>query len=64
MKQLREGVRQDDDSIKAEIGPKSSHGYGGQFGVEEGRMDKSAVGHEYHAKVDKHASQKGIAFVT
>lgn len=33
-------------------------GYGGKFGVETDRMDKSAVGHEYVAKIEKHASQK------
>ncbi|CAH0553266.1 unnamed protein product [Brassicogethes aeneus] len=32
-------------------------GYGGKFGVETDRMDKSAMGHEYIAKVEKHASQ-------
>ncbi|XP_064213899.1 src substrate cortactin [Tribolium castaneum] len=33
-------------------------GYGGKFGIEKDRMDQSAVGHEYVAKVEKHASQK------
>lgn len=33
-------------------------GYGGKFGVEHDRMDRSAVGHDYVGKVDKHASQK------
>lgn len=33
-------------------------GYGGKFGIEKDRMDQSAVGHEYIAKVEKHASQK------
>ncbi|RZC27639.1 src substrate cortactin-like [Asbolus verrucosus] len=35
-----------------------SFGYGGKFGIEKDRMDQSAVGHEYVAKVEKHASQK------
>lgn len=35
-----------------------SYGYGGKFGVEQDRMDQSAVGHDYIGKVDKHASQK------
>ncbi|XP_044261781.1 src substrate cortactin [Tribolium madens] len=33
-------------------------GYGGKFGIEKDRMDQSAMGHEYIAKVEKHASQK------
>lgn len=33
-------------------------GYGGKFGVEHDRMDKSAMGHDYIGKVEKHASQK------
>lgn len=35
-----------------------SFGYGGKFGVEKDRMDKCALGHEYIAKLEKHASQK------
>ena len=35
--------------------------YDGRFGLETGRMDKSAVGHEYVGKVEKHGSQKGIS---
>ncbi|KAL3280025.1 hypothetical protein HHI36_017532 [Cryptolaemus montrouzieri] len=35
-----------------------SFGYGGKFGVEKDRMDQCAVGHEYVAKLEKHASQK------
>uniref|UniRef100_A0AAR2KM20 SH3 domain-containing protein n=1 Tax=Pygocentrus nattereri TaxID=42514 RepID=A0AAR2KM20_PYGNA len=37
--------------------PKASHGYGGKFGVQQDRMDKSAVGHEYQSKLSKHCSQ-------
>lgn len=33
-------------------------GYGGKFGIEKDRMDKSAVGHDYIGKVEKHGSQK------
>lgn len=33
-------------------------GYGGKFGVEKDRMDRSALGHDYIGKVEKHASQK------
>lgn len=39
-------------------GPNASFGYGGKFGVEKDRMDQSAVGHDYIAKVEKHVSQK------
>ncbi|XP_078111804.1 src substrate cortactin isoform X2 [Sander vitreus] len=37
--------------------PKASHGYGGKFGVQQDRMDKSAVGHDYQSKLSKHCSQ-------
>lgn len=33
-------------------------GYGGKFGVQKDRQDKSALGHDYIGKVDKHGSQK------
>lgn len=35
-----------------------AHRYGGKFGVQSDRMDKSAVGHDYVAKSEKHVSQK------
>ncbi|XP_006861102.1 PREDICTED: src substrate cortactin [Chrysochloris asiatica] len=57
---LRENVSQEHRSLKErelETGPKASHGYGGKFGVEQDRMDKSAVGHEYQSKLAKHCSQ-------
>ncbi|KAG8438297.1 hypothetical protein GDO86_008830 [Hymenochirus boettgeri] len=57
---LRENVSQEHQSLKEqelESGPKASHGYGGKFGVEKDRMDKSAVGHEYQTKLSKHCSQ-------
>ena len=38
-----------------------SRGYGGKFGVEKDRMDSGAVGHDYHAALNKHASQKDYA---
>ena len=34
-------------------------GFGGQFGVQTDRKDKSAVGWEEHEKVAKHESQTG-----
>lgn len=39
-------------------------GFGGQFGVQKDRVDKSAVGWEYQEKLSKHASQKGKNFLT
>ena len=43
-------MKKEDQSVqkqKLESGYSASHGYGGKFGVEKDRMDKSAVGHEY-----------------
>ncbi|XP_031219681.1 hematopoietic lineage cell-specific protein isoform X1 [Mastomys coucha] len=62
--QLRNKVSEEHDILKKkelESGPKASHGYGGRFGVERDRMDKSAVGHEYVADVEKHSSQTDAA---
>lgn len=36
-----------------------SSGFGGKFGIEKDKVDKSAVGWEYHEKVEKHTSQTG-----
>lgn len=36
-----------------------SHGFGGKFGVQSDRQDKSASGWDHIEKVDKHESQKG-----
>ncbi|XP_060780055.1 src substrate cortactin-like isoform X1 [Neoarius graeffei] len=58
--QLREKVSSEHSDLKQrelENMPKASHGYGGKFGVQEDRMDKSAVGHEYQSKLSKHCSQ-------
>ena len=35
-------------------------GFGGKFGVQTDRMDKSSLGWDHHEKVEKHVSQKGI----
>ena len=35
-------------------------GFGGKFGVQKDRVDKSAVGWDYQEKVGKHESQTGI----
>lgn len=43
MNKLREQVKTEDAGVKKkqfESGPKASHGYGGQFGVENEKMDK------------------------
>lgn len=37
-----------------------SKGFGGKFGVQADRQDKSAVGWDYQEKLQKHESQKGI----
>ncbi|XP_054877008.1 src substrate cortactin-like isoform X1 [Poeciliopsis prolifica] len=57
---LRETVSTEHTSLKQkelENMPKASHGYGGRFGVQQDRMDKSAVGHDYQSKLSKHCSQ-------
>ncbi|XP_053916242.1 hematopoietic lineage cell-specific protein isoform X2 [Cuculus canorus] len=62
--QLRSKVSEEHEVIKKkelETGPKASYGYGGKFGTERDRMDKSAVGHEYVAEVGKHSSQTDAA---
>ncbi|XP_030579990.1 src substrate cortactin isoform X2 [Archocentrus centrarchus] len=57
---LRETVSTEHTKLKQkelENMPKASHGYGGRFGVQQDRMDKSAVGHDYQSKLSKHCSQ-------
>ncbi|KAL1246930.1 hypothetical protein QQF64_034685 [Cirrhinus molitorella] len=57
---LRERVSSEHSELKQkelENMPKASHGYGGKFGLQQDRMDKSAVGHEYQSKLSKHCSQ-------
>lgn len=61
---LRETVSTEHSSLKQkelETMPKASHGYGGKFGVQQDRMDKSAVGHDYQSKLSKHCSQTDTA---
>lgn len=36
-----------------------SSGFGGKYGVQADRVDKSAVGFDYQGKTEKHESQKG-----
>ena len=54
MDKFREEIKQEDAvHIKQkanEDGYNVSRGYGGKFGVETDRMDKSAVGHDYQVQ--------------
>ncbi|VVC99594.1 unnamed protein product [Leptidea sinapis] len=54
MAKLREEVFEADKKAKEKE-------YGGKFGVQQDRMDKSAVGHDYVGKTEKHVSQKDYA---
>uniref|UniRef100_A0AC35UAE4 SH3 domain-containing protein n=1 Tax=Rhabditophanes sp. KR3021 TaxID=114890 RepID=A0AC35UAE4_9BILA len=59
--QLRDEVLKSDGIIKQkhfDDMPKSSEGYGGKFGIQSDRVDKSAESWAYHEKVAGHASQK------
>ncbi|KAL5273073.1 HCLS1 family protein [Megaselia abdita] len=60
MQKLREETEESDKAIKSSYLKElnTGFGYGGKFGVEQDRMDKSAVGHDYVGKTEKHASQK------
>ncbi|KAJ6651517.1 hypothetical protein lerEdw1_020852 [Lerista edwardsae] len=62
--QLRSKVSEEHDRLKKkelEQAPRASYGYGGKFGTEKDRMDKSALGHEYVAEVGMHSSQTDAA---
>ncbi|XP_069085581.1 src substrate cortactin-like [Pleurodeles waltl] len=62
--ELRNKVSEEHDVLKKkelQEGPKASYGYGGKFGTERDRMDKSALGHDYTANVEKHSSQTDAA---
>lgn len=39
---------------------KPSTGYGGKYGVQSDRFDKSAVGFDYQINLEKHSSQTGF----
>ncbi|XP_053114242.1 hematopoietic lineage cell-specific protein-like isoform X2 [Hemicordylus capensis] len=61
---LRSKVSEEHEVLKKkelEAAPKASYGYGGKFGTEKDRMDKSALGHEYVAEVGMHSSQTDAA---
>ncbi|KAJ6220071.1 hypothetical protein RDWZM_005883 [Blomia tropicalis] len=59
--QIRDEVNQEDLAFKekfAHVSQKDhSVGFGGKFGIQKDRIDKSAAGWEYHEKVTKHSSQ-------
>lgn len=38
-----------------------SSGFGGKYGVQADRVDRSAVGFDYQGKTEKHESQKGLS---
>lgn len=38
-------------------------GFGGKFGVQSDRQDKSALGWDHVEKVEKHESQKGFTVI-
>lgn len=40
-----------------------SSGFGGKYGVEVDKQDKSAVGWDHIEKIEKHESQKGFCFL-
>ena len=49
MDKFREDVqREDEEVMKRKVSNiDQARGFGGKFGIEEDRMDKSAVGHDY-----------------
>jgi cortactin len=55
MDQFRAEIQKEDaEHIKrklSEDGYNLSRGYGGKFGVEKDRMDKSAMGHDYQVQI-------------
>lgn len=40
----------------------AARGFGGKYGVQKDRVDKSAVDWSYQEKLQQHASQKGYIF--
>lgn len=63
--QLRNDVENDDHELKEKFAHQSQTdnkiGFGGKFGVQKDRVDKSALGWEHHEKLASHASQKDYA---
>eukprot|EP00800_Vazella_pourtalesii_P021072 TRINITY_DN767_c0_g1_i17.p1 TRINITY_DN767_c0_g1~~TRINITY_DN767_c0_g1_i17.p1 ORF type:complete len:134 (-),score=48.97 TRINITY_DN767_c0_g1_i17:81-482(-) len=65
VKKLAEDVKRDDVKVKEQFQHSSqkdaAKGFGGKYGVQKDRMDKSAVGHDYQADLSKHVSQTDAA---
>lgn len=59
MSKLREETEKSDADKKKKllVEQNAGYGYGGKFGLEKDRMDKSAMGNDYVGKVEKHESQ-------
>lgn len=62
-------VSQGDDFVAERLKQNSSllsldysKGFGGKYGVDKDKVDKSAVGFEYQGKTEKHESQKGFYY--
>lgn len=64
MEQLRGNVVQDHAAKSAAEAHDSvrdiKKGFGGKYGVQTDRMDKSAVGHDYQGKTEEHASVRDM----
>ena len=58
-----EEIQQEDKKVKQQYIHESqtdaAKGFGGSYGVQQDRVDKSAVGWDYHTELNKHESQKG-----
>ena len=56
MDKFREEVQKEDDEVmKRKVSQiDQARGFGGKFGVEEDRMDKSAVGYDYQVSTSEH----------
>ena len=52
---MKDDVKKSSENSK--VATNFSAGYGGKYGVQQDRVDKSAVGFEYQAKSEKHSSQ-------
>jgi len=60
MRKLTEEIQTSDAGNKKKMLEtlNGGYGYGGKFGVETDRMDKSALGNDHIAELEKHESQK------
>lgn len=68
MNELIDEVRKDHQILRDKFSHPSqrdhSEGFGGKFGVQRDRVDKSAVDYDYHEKLSKHTSQEIRKVVT